>query len=106
MATMKIQKVQYFEIQTECYHSAFNSERRWNTKKKSNCLYSDILKCKRKTSEHNALANKPNRVEQLKSFNINNKGESPSKSTSSTSQSQEKSLKQQIKQFQQEVYYL
>ena len=75
-------------------------------KKKSNCLYSDILKCKRKTSEHNALANKPNRVEQLKSFNINNKGESPSKSTSSTSQSQEKSRKQQIKQFQQEVYYL
>ena len=106
MATMKIQKVQYFEIQTECYHSAFNSERRWNTKKKSNCLYSDILKCKRKTSEHNALANKSNTVEQLKSLNINNKGESPSKSTSYTSQSQEKSRKQQIKQFQQEVYYL
>ena len=75
-------------------------------KKLSNCLFSDILKCKRKTSEHNALANKSNTVEQLKSLSINNKGESPSKSTSSTSQSQEKSRKQQIKQFQQEVYYL
>ena len=73
-------------------------------------LYSDILKrkksnanLKRKTSESNTLANKPTTVEQLKILNINNKGKSPSRSTSSTNQSQEESLKQQIKQLQQEV---
>ena len=58
---------------------------------------------KRKTSESNTLANKPTTVEQLKTLNINNKGKSLSRSTSSTNQGQEESLKQQIKQLQQEV---
>ena len=78
--------------------------------KPRNPLYSDILKrkksntnLKRKTSESNILANKPTTVEQLKTLNINNKGKSPSRSTSSTNQGQEESLKQQIKQLQQEV---
>ena len=78
--------------------------------KPRNPLYSDILKrkksntnLKRKTSESNTLANKPTTVEQLKTLNINNKGKSPSRSTSSTNQGQEESLKQQIKQLQQEV---
>ena len=78
--------------------------------KPRNLLYSDILKrkksntnLKRKTSESNTLANKPTTVEQLKTLNINSKGKSPSRSTSSTNQGQEESLKQQIKQFQQEV---
>ena len=78
--------------------------------KPRNPLYSDILKrkksntnLKRKTSESNTLANKPTTVEQLKTLNIKNKGKSPSRSTSSTNQGQEESLKQQIKQLQQEV---
>ena len=78
--------------------------------KPRNPLYSDILKrkksntnLKRKTIESNTLANKPTTVEQLKTLNINNKGKSPSRSTSSTNQGQEESLKQQIKQLQQEV---
>ena len=58
---------------------------------------------KRKTSESNALANKPITVEQTKSLNINNNGKSPSRSTLSANQIQEDSLKQQIKQLQQEV---
>ena len=81
--------------------------------KPGNPLYSDILKrkksntnLKRKTSESNTLANKPTTVEQLKTLNINNKGKSPSRSTSSTNQGQEESLKQQIKQLQQEVRHL
>ena len=76
-------------------------------KKTRNPLYSDILKrkkgntnLKRKTSESNTLANKPTTVEQLKTLNISNKGKSQSRSTSSTNQSQEESLKQQIKQLQ------
>ena len=71
--------------------------------KPRNPLYSDILKrkksntnLKRKTSKSNTLANKPTTVEQLKTLNINNKGKSPSRSTSSTNQGQEESLKQQI----------
>ena len=78
--------------------------------KPRNPLRSDILKhkksntnLKRKTSESSTLANKPTTVEQLKSLNINNKGKSSSSSTSSTNQSQEDSLKQQIKQLQHEV---
>ena len=78
--------------------------------KPRNPLRSDILKrkksntnLKRKTSESNTLANKPTTVEQHKSLNINNKGKSPSSSTSSTNQSREESLKQQIKQLQHEV---
>ena len=78
--------------------------------KPRNPLYSDILKrkksntnLKRRTSESNTLANKPTTVEQLKTLNRNNKGKSPSRSTSSTNQGQEESLKQQIKQLQQEV---
>ena len=78
--------------------------------KPRNPLRSDILKrkksntnLKRKTSESNTLANKPTTVEQRKSLNINNKGKSPSSSTSSTNQSREESLKQQIKQLQHEV---
>ena len=78
--------------------------------KPRNPLYSDIFErkkgntnLKRKTSESNTLANKPTAVEQLKTLNINKKGKSPSRSTSSTNQSQEESLKQQIKQLQQEV---
>ena len=78
--------------------------------KPRNPLRSDILKrkksntnLKRKTSESNTLANKPTTVEQRKSLNINNKGKSPSSSTSSTDQSREESLKQQIKQLQHEV---
>ena len=55
---------------------------------------------KRKTSKSNTLANKPATVEQLKTLNISNKGKSQSRSTSSTNQSQEESLKQQIKQLQ------
>ena len=81
--------------------------------KPKNSLYSDILRrkksntnLKRKTSESNTLANKPTTVEQLKTLNINNKGKSQSRSTSSTNQSQEESLKQQIKQLQQEVHDL
>ena len=58
---------------------------------------------KKKTSESNTLANKQVTVEQLRRLNIKNKGKSPSRSTSSTNQSQEESLKQQIKQLQQEV---
>ena len=76
--------------------------------KTRNPLYSDILKrkksntnLKRKTSESNTLANKPATVEKLKTLNINNKGKLPSRSTSSTNQGQEESLKQQIKQLQQ-----
>ena len=72
--------------------------------KPRNPLYSDILKrkksntnLKRKTSESNTLANKPNTVEQIKSLNIT-KGKSPFRSTSSTNQSQEELLKQQIRQ--------
>ena len=42
-------------------------------------------------------------AEQLKTLNITNKGKSPSRSTSSTNQCQEESMKQQIKQLQQEV---
>ena len=78
--------------------------------KPRNPLYSDILKrkksktnLKRKTSESNTLENKPTTVEQLKSLKINNKGKLPSRSTLSTNQSQKESLKQQIKQFQQEA---
>ena len=78
--------------------------------KPRNPLYFDILKrkrsntnLKRKISESNTLANKPTTVEQLKTLNINNKGKSPSRSTSSTNQSQEESVKCQIKQLQQEV---
>ena len=78
--------------------------------KPRNPLRSDILKrkksstnLKRKTTESNTLANKPTTVEQRKSLNINNKGKSPSSSTSSTNQSREESLKQQIKQLQHEV---
>ena len=69
-------------------------------------LYSDILKrkksntnLKRKTSESNTPANKPTTVEQLERLNINSKVKKPSRSTSSSNQSQEKSLKQQIKNF-------
>ena len=58
---------------------------------------------KNKTNESNTLANKQVTVEQLRRLNIKNKGKSPSRSTSSTNQSQEESLKQQIKQLQQEV---
>ena len=75
-----------------------------------NPLYSDILKrmksnicLKRKTTESNTIANKPTTVEQLRSLNINSKGKSPSRSTSSKNQSQEGSLKQQIKKLQHEV---
>ena len=64
--------------------------------KPRNPLYSDIFErkksntnLKRKTSESNTLANKPTTVEQLKILNINNEGKSPSRSTSSTNQSQE-----------------
>ena len=78
--------------------------------KPMNPLNSDILKrkksntnLKRKTNESNTLANKPTTVEQLNPLNINNKGKLPSRSTSSTNQGQEESLKQQIKQLQQEV---
>ena len=78
--------------------------------KPRNPLRSDILKrkksntnLKRKTSESNTLANKPTTVEQRKSLNINNKGKSPSSSTSSTNQSREESLKQKIKQLEHEV---
>ena len=92
--------------------------------KPRNPLYSDILKrmksnicLKRKTTESNTIANKPTTVEQLRSLNINSKGKSPkssslninskgkspSRSTSSKNQSQEGSLKQQIKKLQQEV---
>ena len=78
--------------------------------KPRNPLYSHILKrkksntnLKRKTIESNTLANKPTTVEQLKTLNTNNKGKSPSRSTSSTNQGQEESLKQQIKQLKQEV---
>ena len=58
---------------------------------------------KNKTNESNTIANKQVTVEQLRRLNIKNKGKSPSRSTSSTNQSQEESLKQQIKQLQQEV---
>ena len=58
---------------------------------------------KRKASDSNTLTNKPTTVEQLKSLNINNKGKSRSRSTSSTNESQEESLKQQIKELPQEV---
>ena len=78
--------------------------------KPRNPLYSGILKrkksntdLKRKTRESNTLANKPTTVERVKTLNINNKRKSPSRSTSSTNQGQEESLKQQIKQLQQEV---
>ena len=78
--------------------------------KPRNPLYSDILKrmksnicLKRKTTESNTIANKPTTVEQLRSLNINSKGKSPSRSTSSKNQSQERSLKQQIKKLQHEV---
>ena len=71
--------------------------------KPRNPIYSDILKLKKsntkqkaKTSESNTLANKPTTVEQFKTLSINNKGKSPLRSTSSTNQSQEESLKQQI----------
>ena len=81
--------------------------------KPRNPLYSDILKrkksntnLKRKTRESNTLANKPTTVEILKTLNINNKGKSPSRSTSSTNQGPEESLKQQIKQRQQDVRHL
>ena len=70
-----------------------------------NPFYSDILKgkksntiLKRKISKCNTLTSKPTTVEQRKSLNINNKEKSPSKSTSFTNQSQEESLKQQMKQ--------
>ena len=69
-----------------------------------NPFYSDILKgeksntnLKRKISKCNTPTNKPTTVEQLKSLNINSKGKLPSKSTSFTNQSQEESLKQQMK---------
>ena len=69
-----------------------------------NPFYSEILKgnksntnLKRKISKCNTLTSKPTTVEQLKSLNINSKGKSPSKSTSFTNQSQEESLKQQMK---------
>ena len=79
--------------------------------KPRNPLYSDILKCKksntslkRKTRESKTPGNKPTAVEKLIAFNINNKGKSPSRSTSSTNQNQEETLKQQIKQLQKEEH--
>ena len=33
IATTKLQKVQYFEIQTERYHSAYDFTRRWSSRK-------------------------------------------------------------------------
>ena len=58
---------------------------------------------KRKTSKGNTLGNKPAAVEQLKTLIINTKEKPPSRSTSSTNQSQEESLKQKNKKLQQEV---
>ena len=61
---------------------------------------------KRKKRKSNTQANKRTKVEQFKALNINNIGKSPSRSTSSTKQSQEEPLKQQIKQLQKEVQHL
>ena len=72
--------------------------------KPRNRLYFYILKrkkrdtsLKRKTSESNALTNKPTTVEQLKALSISNKEKSPSISASSTKQNQEESSEKQIK---------
>ena len=76
------------------------------SEKPQNLLHSDILErkksnacLKRNTNESNKLANKP-------TLNINNNRKLTSISTSPTNQNQEKSLKQQIKQLQQEVLHL
>ena len=107
---MKIQKVQYFEYKPNATTQPLTQKEDGIQEKPRNLLYSDILErkkssanLKRKTSESNALANKPITVEQTKSLNINNNGKSPSRSTLSANQIQEDSLKQQIKQLQQEV---
>ena len=81
--------------------------------KPMNPLYLDICNIrklrpiwKERQNESNTQVSKPTAVQQREALNINNEEELQARSTWSTNQFQEESLKQQIKQLQQEVEHL
>ena len=91
-----------------------NSQQASDTHEQPKKLYSDILRRKKsnttvtkKSSETNIQPNKPDTIQKLKALNIRKtKGKQPSRSNSSTNQTEEESLKLQVEQLKQELQHL